>query len=1224
MRFVKWTLIALLSLIVLLVLVVTLLVGTQAGSRWVLGQVPGVEVDGFAGRLGGAWHADQLIWAAGDQRVTVVQPALDWSPSCLFRLTLCIQRLAAHRIDLAFPPSEPSEPSTGPIELPDIKLPLRLEVHQVDLGEVYLNGDRQLVRGTLAARWNEDGLYIEQLTAQRDDLDAQLSGTVALSGQWPLSLQGQVNLSGPGDKPWSIALQANGDVKDEVRLDAQSTGYLEGELKGWVKPLDEALPARLRLTADRFKAVETLPDTLMLNALELVAEGTLTGGYRILGTSVLPSTDGPVKLALDGDVDANSAHIRALELLANGQRHVRLDGTVNWQDALAADARIDWKDFPWQSLYPEVEEPPVAVRRLAGNVSYKDGRYDGRLDADLDGPAGAFTLNTPIQGDDTQVLLPALSLKAGQGAVEGRLQVGFADGISWDTQLTVSQFDPSYWVAELPGQLAGPIRSRGRLSDGVVDADADIALQGRLRAQPTRLAVKGAGKGQRWTLDTLAFQLGNNRIDGQGALDESLKGQLKLALENLGQLWPGLTGRIDGTATASGTLERPQATLALKGQRVGLEDNRLTALDLQARLDANQQATIALKSQGIALGETVLGDLAVNGRGNLDSQQADLALTGPLLQTTLALDGTLKDGHWRGRLSRGDVSTNGMDWRLQQPAAIERLADGQLTLGRHCWAYQASTLCMDDQRLTPDTAIRMRLRQFPLETFAQWLPDDFAWQGRLNADVNLDLPEAGPKGSVSIDAGSGTLRIRDGEQWHDFPYSRLSVTSQLTPQRVDSTVQFDGGQLGRLDLQATIDPRQENKALNGRFTLQGLDLSIGRPFAPMVDRLEGTLSGSGTLGGTLEAPLVNGRLQVADGQVAGSELPLQIQDLNLAATIQGERVNLDGSWRSGERGQGRLAGSFDWSAGTDLDLRISGTRLPVTVQPYAELEVEPDLRIGLAGNRLALSGTVSVPRGKIEVRELPPSTVQVSSDTVIVGEEAKEPTTPMQMAMDITVIVGQEKLAFSAFGLNANIAGRMHIGDNLDARGELNLNDGRFRAYGQRLTVRRARVLFTGPISQPFLDVEAIRTVDDVTAGIRLTGNAAAPETEIFSEPAMSQEQALSYLVLGRPLSTGQEDDNLLAQAALGLGLAGSSAYTGSVAERLGIQNFQLDTEGRGNATSVVASGELTDRLTLRYGVGVFEPANTIALRYELTRRIYLEAASGLASSLDIFYRRDF
>ncbi len=148
-----------------------------------------------------------------------------------------------------------------------------------------------------------------------------------------------------------------------------------------------------------------------------------------------------------------------------------------------------------------------------------------------------------------------------------------------------------------------------------------------------------------------------------------------------------------------------------------------------------------------------------------------------------------------------------------------------------------------------------------------------------------------------------------------------------------------------------------------------------------------------------------------------------------------------------------------------------------------------------------------------------------------------------------------------------------------------------------------------------------------MVAGLRLTGSAEQPTSAVFSEPAMSQEQALSYLVLGRPMSTG-EDSNMLGEAALALalalGLAGSAPLTGEIAKQLGIQDFQLDTEGTGNSTSVVASGNITDKLSLRYGVGVFEPANTIALRYQLTKRLYLEAASGLASSLDLFFKRDF
>jgi translocation and assembly module TamB len=372
------------------------------------------------------------------------------------------------------------------------------------------------------------------------------------------------------------------------------------------------------------------------------------------------------------------------------------------------------------------------------------------------------------------------------------------------------------------------------------------------------------------------------------------------------------------------------------------------------------------------------------------------------------------------------------------------------------------------------------------------------------------------------------------------------------------------------------------------------------------------------------APLVNGNVNLVGGEISGPQLPISLEGLNVQALIAGESVQLDGGWRSGKAGQGSLKGHIDWGRALVVDLSLQGSQLPVTVEPYAVLEVAPDLKISLKNDKLVIAGKVRIPRGDITVRELPPSTVKVSDDTVIVGAQTEEGTPPMAMAMDIDVAVGEDQLNFSGFGLTAKVQGHVHIGDNLDTRGELWLNDGRYRAYGQKLDVRRARLLFAGPLDQPYLDIEAIRKTDDITAGIRLSGSAEQPTTQIFSEPAMSQEQALSYLVLGRPLSTTGEDNNMLAQAALGLGLMGSAGVTSDIAKNLGIQDFELDTQGSGTNTAVVASGKISEKLSLRYGVGVFEPASTIALRYLLSKKVYLEVASGVASSLDIFYKRDF
>jgi len=1223
MRGLKIAGLAAVALLAVVLLALWTVLGTQAGSRWALGQVPGLSVDNFQGRLGGQWSAEHLLWQQGSDRVELNAPTFDWSPACLLRLTLCIDRLAVDQVSLQFAPS--TEPSSGPIQLPALKLPVALQLGDVRVGSLLFNGSEELKGMQLAAHWTAAGLQIDSVHLQRDDLVLDLSGLLQPSGDWPLTASGNLSLPyAPGGAPWTVAFRADGDLLKTLKLDADSSGYLPAKLSGELQPLVENLPAQLHITADAFKPSADLPDTLQLNQLDLTAKGDLDSGYQLLGKAVLPAEKGPVDLLLQGKVDAKGAQIAGLDLSAGDKQSLKLTAQLDWQQGFQADAKIDWLDFPWHRLYPLIDEPQVILRTFNGEIFYKDGNYLGNLKADLDGPAGKFNVVTPFSGDLKQVFLPELKLTAGQGKAEGHLNLQFADGLAWDTALDLSALNPAYWVAELPGTLAGPLRSKGEFKNQQLKLSADLGLKGRLRGQPAVLAAKAEGAGEQWTLANLDIRLGDNRINGSGSLQQRLAGQIDIKLTRLAQLWPQLRGQVNGRLDVAGSLKAPQGKLDLKGQQLAFADNRLQSLSLDATLDNAQRAKIDLKGSGIQSGDTQVGTLTASAQGDVRQQKVQLDLAGPLVKLALALDGNLDQGNWRGRLASGDVQAGGQDWKLQAPAKIERLADGRLTFAAHCWVAGPASLCAEDQRLMPEPKLRYHLKQFPIDSLAAWLPKDFAWQGTLNADVQLDLPASGPKGVIAVDASGGTLRVKDKHQWLDFPYDTLQLDATLNPKRIDTQLNFQGGKLGELRLQAQINPLAKNKPITGTFSLTGLDLTVARPFVPMVEKLNGKLNGNGRISGGLLAPLVNGSMNLVGGEISGAELPISLEGLNVQALIAGESVQLDGRWHSGKAGQGSLKGHIDWGRALAVDLSLQGSHLPVTVEPYAVLEVAPDLKISLKNDKLAIAGKVQIPRGDITVRELPPSTVKVSDDTVIVGSQTEEGKPPMAMAMDIDVAVGEDQLNFSGFGLTAKVQGHVHIGDNLDTRGELWLNDGRYRAYGQKLDVRRARLLFAGPLDQPYLDIEAIRKTGDVVAGIRLSGSAEQPTTQIFSEPAMSQEQALSYLVLGRPLSTTGEDNNMLAQAALGLGLMGSAGVTSDIAKDLGIQDFELDTQGSGTNTAVVASGKISEKLSLRYGVGVFEPASTIALRYLLSKKVYLEVASGVASSLDIFYKRDF
>ena len=1213
----------LLALVLLVVIGVGVILGTQAGSRWVLGQVPGLQVDNFAGRLGGQWSADHLLWEQGTSRVEVDRPIFAWSPGCLTRMTLCIDQLQADRVSLQFPPGEDS--SSGPVSLPDLKLPLAIEVGVVKVGNVLFNGIEQLKGMQMAAQWTAKGLQIDSVHVERDDLNVELSGLLQPNGDWPLTLQGNISLPAPDGKPLALALKVDGNVRNTLNLTADTSGYLNAHIAGELQPLADNLPAQLKITSEQFKPGFDLPDTLQLNQLVLTAKGDLKDGYELNGNATLPAENTPVNLLLKGRVDAKGAQIAALDLTSGPQQHLKLSGQVDWHEGLSAEAKIDWLEFPWHNLYPVIAKPDVDLRAFSGEVSYRDGNYLGNFKADLDGPAGKFSLSSPFSGDLGKIFLPELKLVAGQGKAEGHVNVQFANGVAWDTALDLSAIDPAYWVAELPGTLAGPLRSTGEFKNERLKLDANLDLKGRLRGLPAMLQAKAVGEGEAWTVSALDIRLGDNRINGTASLQQQIKAQLDLNLPRLGQLWPELRGQLKGRVDVAGTLKAPQGKVVLNGQQLAFADNRLQNLTLDATLDRNQRGQINLKGSAIEAGDTQLGVLTVNGSGDIKRQQLKLALQGPTLQLGLALDGGLDKDNWRGRVVSGDVKAGGQNWVLQNPVRLERLADGRVNLGAQCWISGPASLCSEDQRLMPDPQLRFHLKHFPLDSLAQWFPKDFQWQGQLNADLLLDLPASGPKGQVVVDASGGTLSLKDKGQWLNFPYQTFKLTSNLTPNRVDTRFDFDGGKLGQLMLSARINPLPKNKPVTGEFRLSGLDVSVIRPFVPMVETLTGQLNGSGTIAGGLLAPHINGNVALTGGEVSGPQLPTNFENLQLTATINGETALLNGGWTSGKQGQGSISGDVAWGKAMAVNILVKGNHLPVTVEPYAKLEVAPDLKISLnADNTLLIAGTVNIPKGEIVVRELPPSTVKVSDDTVIVGQQVSDEAPPMVVDMDINVVVGQELLTFSGFGLNADLAGQVHIGNNMDTRGELRLNNGRYRAYGQKLTIRRARLLFAGPIDQPYLDIEAIRQTDDVIAGIRLTGSAEQPTTQIFSEPAMSQEQALSYLVLGRPLTGTGEDENLLAQAALGLGLMGSSGVTTDLANHLGIKDFELDTEGSGNDTAVVASGKINERLSVRYGVGVFEPASTIALRYKLSKRVYVEVASGVSSSLDIFYKGDF
>ena len=1207
------------------------LLASEGVNRWLFAKAETLEPRLTLGFEGGdfwhGWDFSHIAWRDPTLDLRVDAASLRWSPSCLFGKTLCIDRLTVERIVVVSQPAEETQ-SSEPLSLPAVQLPLGLELGEVHLGELSLDGETALLSDVdLVARGSGDQLVIERFSGIGPQLDWQLYGSVQTRDDWPLELTADLNLPPVDGRDWALHARASGTLR-ELELRASSRGYLPGKLNASANLYEPGIPVDLRWQGEPFLALGSLPASLTLNNWQLQLLGNLEEGYLLQSTASLPGEGGTVLLEIDGEVTTAGVPLLAVQMhVADAPaRRLALQADASWQQTLEANGELALDAFPWQWLYP-VDTGEVSLQQLAMAAQLRGEELKADLQARLAGVAGQqVNLKAGVAGNQQQLRVTPLEILTAAGQANGEVDLTLEPAVSWDGRFQLQGIDPAVFVAALPGDLNGQLNSRGQLQGEQLRLDADWDISGSLRQQPLVLSGRLEKPQNDWLLQQLRVRQGANSIDGRARWGEQVDGRFDLQLDNLATLWPGLKGRLDGYLQLGGDTAAPQLVSMLRGAGVGLDSLQVDSLNVDASTTLNERLplNLAITGQGIRNDETQLGDLQLTLRGRRAAHELLLSLQNGVADADLALGGALDDTAWRGTLTRGELGYEQFQLVLQDKADIDyRLGDGRLQLSGHCWQQSAASLCFNGQQtLMPERKVDLNLSDFDLAELQPWLPDDLSWQGLLNGQVVLTQSQGrAPVGQVTVRSEDGVIQVRDGQELLDFPYQQLSVDTRLRGRAATAEVRLASEMIGQLAVNADIADPAGAQTLTGNYQLSDLKLDFLRPMLPDVDELQLTLNGDGNLSGVLTEPVVTGMLSLRDGLVAGRNLPISLEQLQADIRIDGTNAQVDSRWTSGEQGQGTLSGLVGW-APLDVDLQLRGSALPVNVEPYAQLQVAPDLAITLRDNNLHVGGELAIPEGHIRVRELPASAVTVSPDVVIVGQEAAEKGAALGITARVKLNIG-DQLRLSAFGLRGRLKGQLEVQENLTANGDLQILDGKFRRLGQELELRRALLLFSGPISQPYLNVEAIRRVDDVIAGLRITGNAASPTSEIFSEPGMSQQEAMSYLVLGRPL--GEEgDNNLLAQAALGLGLAGGAPITRGIGDALGLEDFAVEAEGSGNETQVVASGSITDKLSVRYGVGVFEPANQLALRYELTRRLYLEAVSGFASSLDFFYRIDF
>jgi translocation and assembly module TamB len=345
------------------------------------------------------------------------------------------------------------------------------------------------------------------------------------------------------------------------------------------------------------------------------------------------------------------------------------------------------------------------------------------------------------------------------------------------------------------------------------------------------------------------------------------------------------------------------------------------------------------------------------------------------------------------------------------------------------------------------------------------------------------------------------------------------------------------------------------------------------------------------------------------------------------------QLALEGGARSG-KGFVALNGTVAWRDRIlpSAEATVKGRVVDVISLPEGLVQVSPDVRVVLREGQFRVSGDMLVPRADIKLKKLDEGAVQPSPDTIVHGRDVvvveKQP--PLFVLDGLKVRLG-ERVNFEGFGLKTGLRGSLTLSQALGADPELvtgagvvSLAGGQFTGFGQKLAIERGSLLFSGVVTDPGLDVKASRAVTyqgrDVTVGVLLSGKLSAIQTRIFSEPAMGELDALSYLTTGKPLSAaGAGDRSAVSSAALSLGLNQALPVVQQLGSALNVDEIGIDTSASGGA-AVVIGEQLGNNLFIRYTYGVFDDLGTVKATYKLSRRVSIEGSSGAEQSLDLIY----
>jgi outer membrane protein insertion porin family len=988
--------------------------------------------------------------------------------------------------------------------------------------------------------------------------------------------------------------------------------------------------------------VETGPHPLRIR-------GEFTGRALRFGRFAATEATAGVRITPDGVV-LHDLVARAFDGEVEGSAEVGFGKPAGFTAAvtgrdLASPLLLDWLGVP-VPLDARLDGG-LGIEGLAGDL----GSWDG---------TGEFVARRrELPGDG----LPA----AGRGdfrIAEGKLQVTSADAeiaaARFDVVVAVDlEGEPKIGEIVLEGETAdagetqrGSLRILEELGIDVPDLLRE-PLAGR---GPVRAAIGWGGEGRfDLALDLADGAWGRQRFDSASAEvavrestarirglhvtrgGESLSADAAIDLEKLAVLQLDLAGRdvdvawvLDLIGVEADISGRMDATISVppgSGGESGHGVVTLRDVAIWGEVLDSAEARVEIRPDAIAFPAIRVEGPAVTAEGSASWRRGAERLELSLIEVRVALGGL-------ERLRSAEIPLEG-DVTLSGELSIEGPElDGDLNVAGDRWSILE----------TPVGSSRGRLRltqegaDFELsdEADGRWSAEgSIGWQDGLPAQVDLRLD--GTRFELGLDGGAwGTVTARLNAQG---PLLRPEAI------RVGGEVEELGLQVGFevLRLLSPFSVGIRRGALEAgpiRLRGGGSDLTARVLYDTEAGRLDASVVGEVDLGllaapfpevrasgvvvvemaarGSLEHPLLEGRLETTDGKVRLLDLHQNLDHVEFRASVEGERVRIE-EFRA-RSGNGLLSGAGEAKLAGDSLATYSGefqaANMKLSYPEGFRGVYEARLRLEGGPEEATLSGRIELLQGVYD-RDL--------GLTELIGHDSREIEAPKSTDLPGKVFLDLDLVSDGTVRVRNDLA-RIEAGLDLRVEGTLRRPEvtgrigvvpgGQLTFRGVRYRIVSSNVDFTERDRiDPYLTLHAETNVAEYTISLRIEGTAQRFHYELTSEPSLTTPDIITLLTTGSALGrTGNEDFGSESAANYFGGML-TMPVTSQLERIVGVDRIEVNpvlVEGGGDPTTRLTIGEeIADDVVVVFSTDFGQSEHQLyKVNWFVTRKIRLAAES--------------